>query len=557
VKTIHQGRKGGVAVVLAAAVLAVVSGPAAAGARAKGPDSTIAEGGNDPTGFDMAPETNLTVVSAAVAAIPEKLPAGPYQPTWDSLKQNYKVPQWFVDAKFGIFMHWGLYSVAAYNNEWYEQHMYNVFIQWHAQHFGPQDRFGYKDFIPKFTAEKWNPQAWAALLKKAGAKYVIPTAQHHDNFSLWDSRFNPWNAKAMGPHRDLIGDLAKAVRAQGIKFGVSNHGIEAFQFIHPDASTQSKALMAELKAKQADIFDPAWQDFYHVADRSDQACRKFLINWAQRNAELIDKYQPDMLYFDNGVDQRYLDPLKLWVAAYYYNRAAAWGKDVSINTKKAAYAPEGTNVKTIGSIIDFETVADSPTGIRTGVWQVDETISTSSWGYINGLNVLPARAILPKLIDTVAKNGNYLLNISPKPDGTIPDDQQATLLDIGQWLEINGEAIYGTHSWTRFGEGGGRGAAGLDVRFTVKADDLYAIIIGQWPGREATVASLATGQTAEARRVTTVTMLGSPGKLDFTQDASGLKVKLPATAPCKIAYTLKISGLKMNANTATRSGNPM
>jgi alpha-L-fucosidase len=514
---------------------------------------TLAAGGND-TGFDMAPETRLEVVQAAVDAIPAKLPEGPFKPTWESLQQNYKVPQWFYDAKFGIFMHWGLYSVPAYHNEWYEQHMYNGFIQWHTQHFGSIDKFGYKDFIPLFTAEKWDPNAWAELFKKAGAKFVVPTAQHHDNFALWDSQVTPWNAKQMGPKRDLIGDLSKAVRAQGLKFGVSNHGIENFQFIHPDASAASRALMADLKAKQADVYDPKWADFYNVADRSDEACKKFLVNWAMRNTELIDKYQVDMLWFDNGVDQRYLDPIKLWVATYYYNRAKEWNKEVSISTKKAAYAPSGTNLQTIGSIIDFEKIgARSPAGIRGGAWQVDHPIG-STWGYTSDMTVSSPASIVNALVDTASKNGILLLNISPKPDGTIPDAQQNTLLELGKWLQTNGEAIYSTHAWIKFGEGGGRGSTAPNVRYTVKDQTLYATILGNYPTAEITIASLPTG--AAEGTISSISLLGSNGKVDYSQDASGLKVKLPAEAPGKYGYVLKISGLKMNPTLNTPDGNP-
>ena len=541
---------------MASAAAAQQAGPAAPAVGPSDAARQIAEGGNSP-GYDMAPETSLEVVQAAVAAIPVRLAPGPVQPTWDSLQANYTPPQWFRDAKFGIFMHWGLYTVPAHGNEWYEQHMYGnaAVMQWHTEHFGPIDKFGYKDFIPLFTAAKWDPDAWAALFKKAGAKYVIPTAEHHENFPLWDSAVTPWTAVKMGPKRDLIGDLAKAVRKQGLKFGVSNHGIENFQFIHPDSSAASRALMADLKAKQVDVYDPKWETFYNVADRSDAACRRFLTNWAERNVELIDKYQPDMLWFDNGVDQRYLDPLKLWVAAYYYNRARTWGKEVSLSTKKAAYAPSGTNVKTIGSIIDFEKIgARSPAGIRTGVWQVDQPIG-STWGYTSDMTVSDPARIVGSLVDTVSKNGNLLLNISPMADGTIPQAQQDTLLAIGAWLGVNGEAIYGTHAWTKFGETVPRGRPGVNVRFTVKGDALYAIILGPWPGAQAVVTSLATGP-APAGKITSVTMLGSPGPLAFTQDADGLKVTLPATAPCRYGYTLKIIGLPMNPPTWTPSGNP-
>ena len=512
-------------------------------------NNPMADGGNS-TGYDMAPETRLEVVEAAVSQISTKLPPGPFQPTWESLKENYRVPQWFVGAKFGLFMHWGLYSVPAHHNEWYEKHMYGAERQWHAEHFGSQDKFGYKDFIPLFTQGKFDPEAWAELFKKSGAKFVIPTAQHHDNFAMWDSAVTPFNAKQMGPKSDLIGDLAKAVRKQGLKFGVSNHGIENFQFINPPAD-----LATLLKTNAADLYDPKWADFYNVADRSDAACEKFMVNWYARNVELIDKYQPDMLWFDNGVDQRYLDPLKLRVAAYYYNRAKEWGKEVSLSTKKAAYAPSGKNTETIGSIIDFEKIgARSPSGIRTGAWQVDEPIG-STWGYTSDMKIAGAGGIISKLADTVSKNGTLLLNLSPKADGTFPAEQQNTLQEIGAWLGVNGEAIYDTHNWTKFGEGGGRGQTNLNIRFTVKGDNLYAIIIGKWPGEEATITSLAAGEFPEGK-ILAVTMLGSDGKLEFARDADGLKIKLPAAAPCKYACVLKITGLKMNPPTWTESGNP-
>jgi alpha-L-fucosidase len=511
----------------------------------------MAEGGNA-SDYDMAPETTLEVVNAAVAQIPTKLPPGPFQPTWDSLKKNYQVPRWFAEAKFGLFMHWGLYSIPAHHNEWYEKHMYTDGAdgQWHVEHYGPQDQFGYKDFIPMFTCSNWDPNAWAELFKKSGAKFVIPTAEHHENFALWDSQVTPFNAVNMGPHRDLIGDLSKAVRKQGLKFGVSNHGIENFQFINPPAD-----MAAKMKAEQADLYDPKWADFYNVADRSDAACERFLTNWFARNVELIDKYHPDILWFDNGVDQRYLDPLKLRVAAYYYNRAKEWGKEVSIGAKKAAFAPSNKNTETIGAVLDFEKVGTrSPSGIRPGVWEVDDPIG-STWGYTSDERFSSAAAIIAKLADTVSKNGVYMLNLSPRADGTFPQEEQDTLLGIGQWLEVNGEAIYGTHNWTKFGEGGGRGQPGLNIRFTVKGDALYAIILGNWPGEEAVITSLAT-TNSPAGKIKSVTMLGAKGKLEFTQDDTGLKVKLPATAPCKSAYVIKITGLKMNPATWTKSGDP-
>ncbi|HVU36661.1 MAG TPA: alpha-L-fucosidase [Opitutaceae bacterium] len=508
----------------------------------------IAAGGNSP-GYDMAPETTLSVVEAAVKQIPTPLPPGPFQPTWESLREHYRVPAWFYQAKFGLFMHWGLYAVPAHHNEWYEKHMYGAGLAWHTEHYGPPDKFGYKDFIPLFTADKFDPDAWARLFKESGARFVVPTAQHHDGFALWDSKVTPYNAKAMGPHRDLIGELARAVRAQGLKFGVSNHEIENFQFINPPP-----ALAAKLKAEHADLYDPKWADFYHVADRSDAACEKFLVNWYDRNVELIDKYQPDMLWFDNGVDQRYLDPLKLRVAAYYYNRAAEWGKDVSISTKKAAYAPSGTNTETIGSIIDFEKIGPrSPAGIRTGAWQVDQPIG-STWGYTSDMRVSGPETIIAALADTVSKNGTLLLNLSPRADGTIPPEQQETLRGVGAWLAVNGEAIYGTHNWTTYGIGGHRGKAGPHIRYTVRGDALYAIVFGEPHGGTITLTPLAS-PTSAGGTVDSVRLLGGDA-LPFHQDARGLEVTLPAATPSRYAFVLKITGPTMNPPVDPPDGNP-
>ncbi len=505
-------------------------------------------GGND-AGYDMAPETTPAVINAAVASLPLKLPPGPVTPTWDSLRAHYQVPAWFVGAKFGLMLHWGLYAVPARHNEWYEKHLYgNAGIRaWHIDKFGPLEKFGYKDFIPLFRAEKFDPVAWATLFAASGARYVIPSAQHHDNFALWDSAVTPFNAQRLGPQRDLIGELAKAIRARGLKFGVSNHGIENFTFINP-----SPDVAAALKAARADLYDPAWAAFYNVADRSDAALTRFLHDWFARNVELIEKYRPDLLWFDNGIDLRTLDPLKLHLAAYYYNRAAAWKQAVSISTKKAAFAPSGLNDRQIGSIVDFEKVgARSPSGIRPGVWQVDDAIG-STWGYTDGMRISSTATILARLIDTVSKNGTYLLNLSPKADGTIPDEQQTVLRDLGAWLRLNGEAIYDTHAWRTFGSGGARGDTSPPIRYTVRGDHLYAIVLGPWPTTPVTLAALAT------EKITRVELLRSPAPLAFTQSAIGLTVTLPATAPAAHAhaYVFRLSGLTLPPAPTVTDGNP-
>jgi alpha-L-fucosidase len=474
----------------------------------------------------MGPAATRAIVEAAGRAVSKPLPNGPFAPTWDSIEKNYRTPAWFEDAKFGIFMHWGVFSVAAHHNEWYEKHMYAADAQWHAEHFGPQEKFGYKDLIPRFTAAKWDPDAWAALFKKSGARMVMEMGEHHDNFALWDSDVTPFNAKQMGPHRDLVGGLAAAVRKQGLKVAISNHGVENFTFIAPTHDVRVR-----LEAAKADLFDPAWANFYNVADRSASAMTRFLADWVNRNFELIDKYRPDMLWFDNGANLRVLDPLKLRIAAYYYNRARQWGKDVTLSTKFNAYAPSNDDTKQIGSIVDFEKVGvRSPSAIRPGPWMVDDTLG-NSWGYIEGLRIASADTIVARLIDTVSKGGFYMLNISPMADGIIPQDQQEVLLKIGAWLETNGDAIYGTRPWTAFMENGPPA-----WHFTAKNKVLYAIA-SKWPGTEATIASLATGKG----KVESVTLLGTAGALAFTQDEHGLTIKLPAEHSGSIAWSFKIT----------------
>ena len=482
----------------------------------------------------MGPPATPAIVAAAGKAVTKPIPKGPFEPTWDSLQKNYRVPAWFEDMKFGIFMHWGIYSAAARHNEWYEKHMYGAESAWHVEHFGPQEKFGYKDLIPLFTAAKWDPDAWAALFKKAGARMVMPTAQHHDNFPLWDSDLTPVNAKKMGPHRDLIGDLAAAVRKQGMKFAVSNHGVENFTFVNPPPE-----LRARLQTAHADLFDPAWAQFYNVADRSDAAMTRFLTDWVNRNFELIDKYQPDMLWWDNGANLRLLDPLKLRVAAYYYNRAGEWHKEVSLGTKFNAMAPSNDDTKQIGAVLDFEKVGvRSPAGIRPGPWMVDDPIGSNSWGYIDGLRIVSAESVIGKLIDTVSKGGLFMLNISPMADGAIPQDQQDVLLKVGAWLDTNGDAIYATRPWTKFKEDGTP-----TWHFTTKAGALYAIASG-WPSGEAVIPSLATDKVTG--KVERVELLGHRGALKFQHDAQGLRIQLPAEHSGSTAWSFRISGLKLN-----------
>jgi alpha-L-fucosidase len=473
----------------------------------------------------MGPPATPRIVADAGRALSRPLPPGPFEASWESIRKGYRPPSWFEDAKFGIFMHWGLYSVPAYRSEWYEKHMYGPFLDWHSKEFGPPERFGYKDFIPMFKAEKWDPEDWAELFSKSGARLVMPCAQHHDNFALWDSKVTRFNAKVMGPKRDLIGELGQAVRKRDMKFGVSNHGVENFTFINPN-----KDLDLRLREAKADLYDPQWAEFYNVADRSDAAMTRFLTDWTKRNFELIDNYQPDILWFDNGVNLRVLDPLKLLVAAYYYNRAAEWRKEVSISTKYVAYAPSNKDDEQIGSIIDFEKIGKrSPAGIRPGPWKVDDPIG-STWGYTKDMRISSAEGIIGRLVDTVSKGGFYLLNISPMADGTIPEDQRKVLLGIGDWLRRNGEAIYGSRPWTQFGDD--------KIRFTTKGTTVYAI--GPFKkGEQVIISPLSNGKGMP--EVGTVGLVGGADKLEFVRNGDGLLVTMPGELPAGGLHSLRIT----------------
>jgi alpha-L-fucosidase len=485
--------------------------------------TTAAMPSTDPT---LRPQraTRQAAVDAAVARLPA-VPPGPFQPSWDSIGAHYKDPEWFRDAKFGIMMHWGVYSVPAHGSEWYERYMYDAnnkaFTAWHTEHFGPPEKFGYKDFFPMFTAARWNPDEWAQLFRDAGARYVIAPGEHHDGFSNWDSAINPFNSKNYGPRRDLVGDLMAAVRRKGLKAGVANHSNNHFDWVTP--------------LPGSDQFDPKWAPFYSVADRSDAARARFLETWVTKNMELADKYRPDMLWFDmNGADRSW-DPLKVHLAAYYYNRAAAWGKEVAISAKGDSFLA--------GMLMDYERQGRAPKELTNFVWQPDDPIC-DKFGYVEvpdatgkmvGLPVQSPESVVRKLVMNVARNGNLLLNISPRADGTIPDRQREVLASVGKWLAANGEAIYGTRPWIR--------SEDERVYFTSKPDTLYAMTF-DWPAGELVIPALATGK-AGGGKITRVELLGYHEALGFKQDVDGLKVQFPAQKQGDFVHALKLSGLKI------------
>lgn len=474
---------------------------------------------------------------------------GKFRPDWISLSK-YEVPEWYKDAKFGIFIHWGLYSVPAFGSEWYPREIYlagSAINKHQVETYGPLTKFGYKDFIPMFKAEHYDPQAWARLFKEAGANYVVPVFEHHDGFAMYDSGLSDWTAAKMGPKRDLVGDLAKAVRAEGMHLGASSHRIEHDWFMDGGREFAS------------DVNDPKYAAFYgpaqiqlkdRVAPNGDDLAEDWTYvsptyadDWVARSAEIVQKYHPDIIFFDWWIGQPSVRPYLAKFAAYYYNESQQHGP-VGIITYKHV------DMQKNSAVLDIERGQLSE--IRPLYWQTDTSVSNKSWGYIEHDTFKTPSFIVHQLIDVVSKNGNLLMNIGPRSDGTIPAEVQQVLLAVGGWLKVNGDSIYGTRPWKVYGEGPTKVAAGSfhdtetqpytaeDFRFTTKGSDLFAIELA-WPATgEAVIHSLGTADLP-AGRIQAVSLLGSQAKLAYRQGVDGLHIQLPAKPSEDIAYAFRIT----------------
>ncbi len=458
----------------------------------------------------------------------------PFAPAWESLR-SYTVPQWYRNAKFGIFVHWGAYAVPAFGNEWYPRNMYqqdHEEYQHHRATYGPQTTFGYKDFIPRFTGERFAAAGWAGLFKEAGARYVVPVAEHHDGFAMYDCSFSDWTAVKMGPRRDVIGELAQAVRQAGLVFGLSSHRAEHWWFF--DGGRQFPA----------DVQDRRWAGLYGPAQpRDTQPDAAFLADWLARTQELVDKYQPQLIYFDWWIEEPAFAPYLPQFAAYYYNRAREWQRGVVINYKHTAFPAEA-------AVLDVE--RGQLGTIRPLCWQTCTAVARNSWGYVAHPDYKASGELIGDLVDVVSKNGALLLNIGPRADGTIPDEDAAILRAIGGWLAVNGEAIYETRPWETFGEGPTPIAGGAftdaqrpnftsrDFRFTTRENALYAICLGG-PEGAVTIESLDAKSSIPAERIVSIRMLGSPEPLAWTQGTEGLTIQTPVSLPGDYPYTFKLT----------------
>ena len=474
---------------------------------------------------------------------------GPYRPDWETLRKH-EVPQWFKDAKFGIFIGWGVYAVPGAVNEWYPHNMFtpgDPAYDDFAKRFGGLDKQGYKDFIPQFRAEKFDPHDWISLFKQAGAKYVIPIAEHHDGFSMYDSDLSDWTVTKMGPHRDVLADLSRETRAAGLHFGFSTHRAEHNYYYGLGRLVRS------------DVNDPKFAAFYGPAhfwlndphfnpvNEWTYVSQAWTLDWLARCVELVEKYKPELVYFDGGNGQPAFRSKMTEFTAFYDNFAVRNDIDGAITFKGFAMD------KTAG-IEDMERSMRADIDPRP--WETDTPISNLSWGYMEHDQFKTPEFLIHQLVDTVSKNGNLLLSIGPRADGTIPDEVRSILLNMGAWLHTNGEAIYATQPWLIYGEGPTKVKTGFgsdqqmsdytssDFRFTQNAGNLYVISLACPPDPTAAHAASihAIGLANEAKHLTiqSVDLLGSTRKVQWQRTADALNVKLPPDAACTYGFALRV-----------------
>lgn len=506
-----------------------------------------------------------------------------FEASWDSLIAGYQTPDWFRDAKLGIWSHWGPQCVPEFG-DWYGRLMYvqgNPFYEHHLATYGHPSTFGFMEFINRWKAQAWDPEDLLDLYQGAGARYVMSMANHHDNLDMFDSP-HPWNTTRVGPRRDIVGTWEKAVRARGLRFGVSNHGAHAWHWWQTAYGYDAEGPMkgqrydafrltrADGKGRWWEGLDPqelytgpgfvppdglnsiaemnAWHDardgqWLETLPPNNPA---FVASWARRQRALVDRYRPDMVYFDNsGLP---LERYGLEATAYYYNASLGWrGELPVVNGKRLEPAQRRGVVESVERGFSDE--------LRPQPWQTDTCIG--DWHYnrgrFTGHYYVPAAAVIQRLCDVVSKNGNLLLSIPQRGDGSIDADERAILRDMAAWVAVNGEAIFASRPWRRYGEGPTQVQAGMqneggarpwtaqDIRFTTREGALYAIAL-DWPtDGELSIRSL--GLTAlRGARVEAVVLLGA-GPIAFDQGPEALTVRLPANRPVAFVPAMKVLGV--------------
>ncbi|SHH86089.1 alpha-L-fucosidase [Clostridium grantii] len=477
---------------------------------------------------------------------------GPFEGTYESLKQ-YKCPKWFSDAKFGIWAHWGPQSVPR-QGDWYARNMYlqgNKQYNHHLENYGHPSQHGYKDIIPLWKAENFDPDYLVKKYKKAGAKYFVSLAVHVDNFDCWDSTYQRWNSIEMGPRKNIVGMWEKAARENNLKFGVTEHLSNYHHWFGPSKSCDKHG---ELKNIPYDGTNPDNSDLYFstLVEKdietdwftTDDTSKEFIKEWFFRMKDLLDKHKPDLMYIDGGVP---FGDVGKNLMAYFYNNNLIQNNgflDGVFNIKKLEKL--GEYVKGIG-VFDVERgvakdILDEP-------WQLDTCIG--NWFYQDGFKYKSALTVIEFLVDTVSKNGNLLLNIPLLPDGTLDAECEEILESISEWMAVNGEAIYETHPWKIYGEGVEKtvektschnessfGISSSEFRFTAKEDTLN-IFSFDWPSnKKIIVKSLKTNLLKET--IMDVSLLGYNGQIQWKQDTQGLHINLPDEKPCNLVWTFQV-----------------
>lgn len=491
---------------------------------------------------------------AADQAGPE-IPSGPFKGTRESLRA-YQVPSWFRDAKFGIWAHWGPQSAAEYG-DWYARRMY-IQGEWqynyHLEHYGHPSKFGFKDVIPTWKAEKFDPDYLMSLYKKAGAKYFVSMGVHHDNFDLWNSKHTRWNSVKMGPKKDIVGQFKQAALKHGLKFGVSDHLWITYKWFSVARGSDKDGPYAGVSydgadPKYADLYLDSKKIYTELPWNEDGIPESWKRHWFMRIKDLIDQYQPDLLYCDGHI------PFEAWglslVAHYYNQNAKRHGGQV-----EAVYTSKRREDSEVGTcVLDVERgVVES---IWPRPWQTDTCIG--QWHYHKEANYKSSKMVIDMLVDIVSRNGNLLLNFPLPNNGMLDSEEMKILSEITDWMAVNSEAIYATRPWKIFGDGPGtqkpatdemfnersrKPLTADDVRFTTKGETLYAFVMG-WPEKpQAVIAPLATTSPHVVGKIGQVELLGVKGPVPWAQDEAGLTVQVPAEKPCHHAFALKITGLK-------------
>lgn len=457
---------------------------------------------------------------------------------WESLSKR-STPKWFRDAKFGIWAHWGPQSVPM-AGDWYARHLYvegHPQYKHHLEHYGHPSEHGYREIIDQWKAEKWDPDALMRLYKEAGARYFVSMAVHHDNFDLWDSKHHSWNATRHGPMRDVVGEWQRAAKKYGLKFGVSEHLGASFTWWQTNKGADKEGPFA---GKPYDGADPRYVELYHPkAGPGDTEWYsedpKWHARWFERIHDLIERYKPDLLYTDGGVP---FGEYGRRIIAELYNlnpQAVYCAKDIG----------SGEHVE--GAYVLDRERGGSATILKSP-WQTDTSIG--DWFYNVNWGYRKPEWVIRTLADVVSKNGNLLLNVVQRPDGSLDEDVRVLLREVGAWLKVNGEAIYGTRPWVVFGEGPTKVEGGHfkedftftfeDVRYTTKGrKTLYAILLGG--PQKGTVVLKSLARAAGGRgAVKGVRLLGRREMLRFEQRAEGLAVRLPGELNSKHAVALRI-----------------